>query len=71
VDDCAGHSVSRLCGAGCRLDRAGFKPFADRLRLTDTDPTGGQFGFDSYKLADVVTPQIADNLRRQFPVGPD
>ena len=48
-----------------------LKPFADGLRITDTDPTGGQFGFDSYKLADVVTPQIVDNVRRQFPVGPD
>ena len=39
--------------------------------LTDTDPTAGQFGFDSYKLADVVTPQIVNNVRRHFPVGPD
>jgi hypothetical protein len=44
-----------------------LKPFADGLRLTDTDPTDGQFCFDSSKLAEVVTPQIVDNVQRQFP----
>jgi hypothetical protein len=48
-----------------------LKPFADGLRLTDPDPTGGQFGFASYKLPDVATPQILSNVRRQFPVGAD
>jgi hypothetical protein len=48
-----------------------LKPLADGLRLTDPDLTGGQFGFASYKLADVTTPLIVGNVRREFPVGPD
>ena len=46
-------------------------PLADGLRITNTYPVSGSLAFKSYKLADVTTPQIIQNVRREFPVGPD
>ena len=62
---------SRIVQQKMAINDPSLKPLADGLRFTDTDPIGGQFGFDPYKLADVVTPQIVNNVWRQFPVGPD
>jgi hypothetical protein len=46
-------------------------PLADGFRITNTYPVSGSLAFKSYKLADVTTPQIIQNVRREFPVGPD
>jgi hypothetical protein len=46
-------------------------PLADGFRITNTYPVSSSLAFKSYKLADVTTPQIIQNVRREFPVGPD
>ena len=42
-------------------------PLADGFRITNTYPVSGSLAFKSYKLADVTTPQIIQNVRREFP----
>jgi len=51
--------------------RPTLTPLADGFRITNTYPVSGSLAFKSYKLADVTTPQIIQNVRREFPVGPD
>ena len=46
-------------------------PLADGFRITNTYLSVAASLSKSYKLADVTTPQIIQNVRREFPVGPD
>ena len=64
------HFIGSLWAKLAINDRT-LTPLADVLRITNTYPVSGSLAFESYKLADVTTPQIIQNVRREFPVGPD
>ena len=46
-------------------------PLSDGFRITSTYHVSGSLAFKSYKLADVTTSQIIQNVRREIPGGPD
>lgn len=43
-----------------------LEPLADGFRLTNTYPNSGQLAFKRWKLSELVTPFMVDNVRRGF-----
>jgi alkanesulfonate monooxygenase SsuD/methylene tetrahydromethanopterin reductase-like flavin-dependent oxidoreductase (luciferase family) len=62
---------ARCRAFSCIQRRAGPDERDACRRITSTYHVRGSLAFNSYKLADVTTPQIIQNVRRGFPVGPD
>ena len=48
------------------LNDKSLTPLADRFRITNTYPKSGQLAFKRWKLAELVTPFMLDNVRRGF-----
>jgi len=48
------------------LNDKSLTPLADGFRITNTYPSSGQLAFKRWKLADLVTPFMVDNVRRGF-----
>jgi hypothetical protein len=48
------------------LNDKSLTPLADGFRITNTYPNSGQLAFKRWKLAELVTPFMVDNVRRGF-----
>jgi len=65
------HFIGSLWAKLAINDRT-LTPLADVLRITNTYPVSGSLAFESYKLADVTTPQIiqtSDESSQLVPTG--